>query len=450
MMRESFRLGPRCPALALMLLCAVPWAHAQHQLRFTPFHSTGIYSLGETAGWNVATTPGTTCHHYIYTAKKNNQSVLKTGQLDLSSGAAKIEVQVNEPAMILVQVDADCPSAAPPASAPADGKKTVPAPEAALGAAIAPTQLRPVIPAPADFNAFWRGKLKLLKRIPIDPQLTPVPSGNPNVDLYTVKLRSVDSHVQGYLAVPRAPGKHPALLLYQYAGVYALKPTESVKRAAEGWLTLDVDSHDIPPTQADGVPTNYFTIGNHSRETSYFLDMYLRDTRALQYMRSRPDWGHKTLVFNGTSMGGQQSLVTAGLNPKLVTAVIVDEPSGADTNGNLHGRKAGYPYWPSDDPQVMETSRYFDPINFAPHIKAPTILAVGFIDTTAPPAGLWTVFDELGGPKEIVPMIDSAHNNKTPDKQGNYLARSKQALNTLLHGGRLHLTGGTTTATGAQ
>jgi hypothetical protein len=33
------------------------------------------------------------------------------------------------------------------------------------------------------------------------------------------------------------------------------------------------------------------------------------------------------------------------LNHK-VTAVIVNEPSGADSNGNLHGRKAGYPNWP--------------------------------------------------------------------------------------------------------
>lgn len=438
-MQEAIHRGARTTARALILLCGAPLALAQHQLTFTPFHPTGIYTLGEAARWNVATTPGTTCRQYSYTAKENNATVLKTGQLDLSSGTAKMEVTVNQPAMILVQADADCPSATAPASTAASGKKSVAEPEAVLGAAIAPTQLKPVVPAPADFEAFWRGQLRRLRRIPIDPQLTPVPSGNADVDLYLMKLQSVDSHVQGYLAVPKKPGKHPALILYQYAGVYKLKPEQSVQRAAEGWLTLDVDSHDIPPTQGDGVPTNYFTIGNHSRETSYFLGMYLRDTRALQYMRSRPDWDGKTVVFNGTSMGGQQSLVTAGLNPKLVTAVIVDEPAGADTNGNLHGRKAGYPYWPSDDPQVMETSRYFDPVNFAPHIKAPTILAVGFIDTTAPPAGLWTVFNQLGGPKQIVPMIESAHNNKTPNKQGNYQARAKQALDILLHGGRLDL-----------
>ena len=441
MFLKSFQAAARGVLIVLVVIPASLFASAQHQLRFVPFHSSGIYNRGEVAGWNVVTTPGAACLHYDYTVKENNQAIIKTGQLDLTSGSAKIEAQVNEPAMLYVEVEAGCPSAAA-ADTTSNKQSARPVPEAILGAAIAPTLLKPSVPRPADFDAFWRSKLKLLRRIPIDPQLTPVSSGDPAVDLYTVKLRSVDSHVQGYLARPVKPGKYPALILYQYAGVYALKPAESVKHAAEGWLTFDVDSHDLPPTQATGVPTNYFTIGNHDRNQSYFLDMYLRDTRAVEYIRSRPDWDGKTIVLMGTSMGGQQSLVTAGLNPKHITAVIVDEPSGADTNGNLHGRKAGYPYWPSDDPQVMETSRYFDPVNFASHIKAPTILAVGFIDTTAPPAGLWTVFNQLAGPKEIVPMIDSAHNNKTPDKQGNYIRRSKQALAILLHGGRLNLSGG--------
>jgi len=112
--------------------------------------------------------------------------------------------------------------------------------------------------------------------------------------------------------------------------------------------------------------------------------MYLRDARAIDYIQTRPDWDGKTIVIMGTSMGGQQSLVTAGLRPQ-VTAVIVNEPSGADSNGDLHGRKAGYPNWPSKDPKVMETALYFDTVNLASRIKAPVLAASGFIDTTAPP-----------------------------------------------------------------
>ena len=64
-------------------------------------------------------------------------------------------------------------------------------------------------------------------------------------------------------------------------------------------------------------------------------------------------------------MGGQQSFVTAGINPDLVTAIVVNEPAGMDVNGDLHGRKAGYPNWPSADPLAVKTALYFDPVNFA-------------------------------------------------------------------------------------
>jgi cephalosporin-C deacetylase-like acetyl esterase len=307
---------------------------------------------------------------------------------------------------------------------------------ATLGAAVAPTLLKPAVAAPADFDSFWAAQLARLRGIPPDPVLTPMPTSQPGVKLFRVRLDSVSSHVQGYLAIPDRRGRFPALIIYQWAGVYALDPAWATDRAAEGWLTFDVDSHDLPPEQRTGVPIDYAALGDHSRDTSYFLDMYLRDTRALQYIRSSPRWDGRTVVLTGTSMGGQQSLVTAGLNPGKVTAVLVNEPAGAGSNGDLHGRRAGYPNWNSGDPQVMRTALYFDTVDFAPHITAATLIAMGFIDTTAPPVGIWTALDEIPGPKEAVPMIESEHNNLTPDKQDAWLHRSEEVLATIVHGGR--------------
>jgi len=241
--------------------------------------------------------------------------------------------------------------------------------------------------------------------------------------------------VQGYLAKPAKPGKFPALVIYQYAGVYALRPETVTDRAAEGWLAFNVDSHDLPPGEATGVSNDYRAIGNTSRETSYFLNMYLRDARAIDYIASRPDWDGKTIVVTGTSMGGQQSLAAAGLSPR-VTAVLVNEPAGADSNGDLHGHKAGYPNWPSDDPKVMQTALYFDTVNFASRIKAPVLAALGFIDTIAPPTGIWIAVNQVPGAKEVVGMVDSDHNNITPEKQGAWDSRSKEVLGLILSSGQ--------------
>ena len=199
---------------------------------------------------------------------------------------------------------------------------------------------------------------------------------------------------------PRRTASFLRSILLQYAGVYALNAHAVAARAAEGWLVINVDSHDKLPSDPSGnVPRNYQAVGNTDRETSYFLNMYLRDSRALDYLMTRPDWDGKTIVLMGTSMGGQQSMVLAGLRPEKITAVLVCVPAGADANGDLHGRKAGYPNWPSNDPKVMNTALYFDPVNFASRIKAPVLAAIGFIDTTSPPAGIWTELNQIPGPE---------------------------------------------------
>ena len=473
MNQSMVRIAGRVLVAVAGLMLSASSARAQ-QLIFSPFHNNGIYALGDTVGWNVTVAPGSALlgGTYSYRITKNNLELVKAGSFQLTGGKATIETSYAEPAMLYVTVDYQAP---PPAPGPTFASirqmdATLKAllaqanPElkslfdkypnyglirpafpslasfeehrvATLGAALAPLAMQPVVKCPTDFDSFWKSQLAALKKVPIHPVLTPVVDTHSGVKLYAVKLESVGSHVQGYLAAPARPGKFPALVIYQYAGVYALNPSTVTNRASEGWLTFDVDSHDLPPSQGSGVPGDYAHIGDHGRETSYFLKMYLRDTRALDYIESRPDWDGKTIVVMGTSMGGQQSLVTAGLNPGRITAVIVNEPSGADSNGDLHGRRSGYPNWNWNDPQVMQTALYFDTVNFARRITAPSLVAMGFIDTAAPPAGIWTEFDEIQGPKEAVPMIESAHNNLTPQHQGAFLQRSEEVLATIVHGG---------------
>jgi cephalosporin-C deacetylase-like acetyl esterase len=249
-------------------------------------------------------------------------------------------------------------------------------------------------------------------------------------------LDALGSKAHGYVARPAADGKYPALILLQYAGVYALNAHADAERAAEGWLVLNVDSHDKLPSDPSGnVPVNYNAIGNTDREKSYFLDMYLRDSRVLDYLATRPDWNGKTTVLTGGSMGGQQSIALAGLRPDKVTAVLVCVPAGADTNGDLHGRKAGYPYWPSDNPDAMNTALFFDTVNFASRIEAPVMAGFGFIDTVSPPAGVWTMLNQIPGPKEPIPVIDSEHDNYTYMKMEPCHTRTKDILDLLVKGG---------------
>jgi cephalosporin-C deacetylase-like acetyl esterase len=162
--------------------------------------------------------------------------------------------------------------------------------------------------------------------------------------------------------------------------------------------------------------------------------MYLRDSRALDYLLTRPDWDGKTIVLTGGSQGGQQSLALAGLRPDKISAVLVCVPAGADTNGDLHGRRAGFPFWPSSDPEAMRTALYFDPVNFGSRIKAPVLAGMGFIDTISPPAGIWTTLNQIPSPTEPLPMLESEHDNLTPEKGRACPARTQEILDSLRTG----------------
>ncbi len=304
--------------------------------------------------------------------------------------------------------------------------------------------MKPSAPRPADFDTFWAAKIKALDEVPANVVITPGDSGRPDVEYFTIRMDHVDgSHIHGQLAKPKRAGKFPAIVIFQWASPpYPLEKAWVTDRAAEGWLALNIEPHDVlpdqPPEYYAALPDaikHYESIGNNDRDKSYFLRMYLSDYRAVDYIAGRPDWDEKTLVAMGTSMGGQQSLCVAGLDPR-VTHVIVNVPAGCDTNGPLHGRQSSYPNFPSNDPKVMETALYFDVVNFAPRIKATSLVAMGFVDTISAPAGIWTAFNLIPGQKEVVPMVDSPHNHlATPAQQRPYNDRSAEWLNTLVQGG---------------
>lgn len=400
-------------------------------VEFVPDRATGLYAVGDKVGWTVRVADGVAkpTTPFSYVVRLNNQTVIQSGSLDLSMGSQHIEVKATEPAMVMLAVS--------PARTETGFR------EGMAAAAVSPRDIKPAVVRPRDFDAFWRDNIRQLSRVPMNPVLTPHDSGVPGVDFATIQLDHVDGgHVYGQLAKPSRPGKFPAMLILQWASPpYPLQKPWVTGRAAEGWLTLNIEPHDVLPDQPqsyyDALPVelkNYAAVGRDDRNACYFRKMYMADYRAVDYLTSRADWDGKTLVVMGTSMGGQQSLCVAGLHPKI-THVIVEEPSGCDTNGPLHGRQAGYPNFPPNDPKAMETALYFDAVNFAPHIRAKALVAMGFVDTVAPPVGIWTAFNLIRGQKEAAPMVDAPHNNiATTAQQMPYYQRSSAWLSALVHG----------------
>lgn len=422
------RVSRTCAAALLcVLVWAAPRADETPGPQYVPYQPSGIYGPGQTVGWHV-TLPWRS-PSVSYVIRKNNLAELGRGTLRPGI-PARIEARLDEPGMVYVEVRENRPGAEPKA----------------LGAAVAPERIQRSVPEPGDFDDFWTRKIRALRQVPVNPQLTVKPSEKDGVDFAILKMNHLDGrHVWGQVAKPQDPtGKkrYPGLLILQWASPpYPLHKSWVTDRAAEGWLAVNIEPHDVMPDQPkeyyDALPEalkKYNTIETRDRDKNYFLYMYLADLRAADYLASRPDWDGKTLVVMGTSMGGQQALCTAGLHPK-VTHMLVNVPAGADVNGDAHGRKTGYPFWDPNDPQVLKTAQYFDTAHCAARIKVPSLASMGFIDTATPPASIWAAFNQIRGPKEAVPMPDSPHNHlATPEQSLPWTQRSAAWMAALVQG----------------
>ena len=138
----------------------------------------------------------------------------------------------------------------------------------------------------------------------------------------------------------------------------------------------------------------------------YFLGMFLRLVRALDFLTSQPEWDGKVLMVEGGSQGGGQSLAAAGLDSR-VTFIAAAIPAICDHSGRAIGRINGWPKLVPDkdgkpDAKILQVARYFDAMNFATRSKAEAILSVGFIDGVCPPTSVYAAYNNLPGKKQIV------------------------------------------------
>ena len=90
-------------------------------------------------------------------------------------------------------------------------------------------------------------------------------------------------------------------------------------------LALDINAHGLPNGRPDAFYTGmangelkeYRVRGRESRETIYFLGMFLRLVRAIDFLTAQPEWDGRTVIVHGSSKGGAQSLVAAGLDSRV-------------------------------------------------------------------------------------------------------------------------------------
>ena len=285
-----------------------------------------------------------------------------------------------------------------------------------------PERIKKGSPTPADFDEFWsRARARLAREVPLDPQVVRVPErSTADFDFYRISFATFGRRVYGYMSVPTDKSKAPFPVDFgvnaagfggwtnDMAGEkdsirvqFSVYPFPPHWKWREIGLEATFNAMDAE-LQAKYGANRYCRAGiTESREAYFFYPVILGIDRAVDWVAARPDVDRSRFRYEGTSQGGGFGFYLCGLNRAFTRAAFY-VPAITDTMGYLAGRQSGWPQLVENSSSTPERraaaekwAPYFDGANFAPRIRCPVRVAVGFSDTTCPPCAVYAAYNEI-------------------------------------------------------
>ena len=278
---------------------------------------------------------------------------------------------------------------------------------AEIGAVYDWEKIRTAVEMPADFKNFWKDNRAKLDRVPFNAKLEKLQTKKTGIELYAVTVDAgVDRPVTAYLAYPAGakPGTLAAYVTFQSWTRGDASRGFAEAGAKKGLLTLAASWHGLPVNQPakfyqQEIPKVFRATRNiDDRDKWDFHGVYMRVLRALDYIKSRPEWNGKTLVVQGGSLGGAQTSVAAALDPQITTAII-SVPCFCEFSADLAGRKRSIPIGGYSlkqvAPAIRKTLNYYDVVNLASLIRCEVFFCTGFSDELCPPSNVIAAYNNL-------------------------------------------------------
>lgn len=301
-------------------------------------------------------------------------------------------------------------------------------------------KIKPYTQEPQDFRSFWQKNVEELKQVPMSYTKELYKDYcTDKIDCYLVKLQidKMGHSMYGFLFYPKnaQPGKHPVVLCPPGAGIKTIKdPMRNKYYAENGFVRFEVEIHGLDPR----IPSEtfgeinrafndrnggYLANGLENKDIYYMKHVYVGLVRCIDFLTSLPEWDGKNVAVQGGSQGGALAIIAAGLDSR-VTQCVANHPALSDMAGYAaKGGTGGYPHF-CRQPQILSnkdclnTLAYFDVVNFARYVKAPTYLTWGYNDVTCPPTTSYAVWNTLKCTKESLLTPINEHWTTTETNRG--------------------------------
>ena len=301
-------------------------------------------------------------------------------------------------------------------------------------------KIKPYTQEPQDFRSFWQKNVEELKQVPMSYTKELYKDYcTDKIDCYLVKLQidKMGHSMYGFLFYPKnaQPGKHPVVLCPPGAGIKTIKDSMRNKYYAEnGFVRFEVEIHGLDPrisSETFGEISRafndrnggYLANGLENKDIYYMKHVYVGLVRCIDFLTSLPEWDGKNVAVQGGSQGGALAIIAAGLDNR-VTQCVANHPALSDMAGYAaKGGTGGYPHF-CRQPQILSntdclnTLAYFDVVNFARYVKAPTYLTWGYNDVTCPPTTSYAVWNTLKCTKESLLTPINEHWTTTETNRG--------------------------------
>lgn len=405
----------------------------------TSDEASGIYPASRDIVFTIKPGEGKTA----VDLEKTSAKIVFNGDTDLpaekasAEGAMTLRVKPSSPGAYRCDV-----------TVPAQGSSK--ATTSSAGTLVCPAEIRSVGMEPADFEAFWKAKKDMLKSVPLKFDLSPISedqkksiAGTENAD-YECFTLSIEVPVKGvrpvmgYFVRPKTAkaGGGPAILRLRAAGVAGswciASPKEAMNFAKTyGAMVLDINAHGIPNDKPkeyfvgleNGDLKNYSAIGKNNKDDFYFVGMYLRLLRSIDFLCTQKAWDGRHLIAIGESQGGGQALAAAGLDSRVSAISAIVPALCALTDPQL----AGWPRplgWNSKQVVMNDETReiakavaYCDNVFLASRSKAETQIFAGLIDTTCPATGIFATYNNISTKKCIIAYPHKGHQGLPKEDQ---------------------------------